>query len=82
MDPAQLKKLFRATFDAIAEGYGHSAMRVFYESAGELFSRMGLKEDAHVLDVATGTGHAARAIAKALPGGRVTGIDFFSGHAG
>jgi ubiquinone/menaquinone biosynthesis C-methylase UbiE len=39
-------------------------------------SYLNLKGDEHVLDVATGTGYAAMAIAGNLPDGKVTGIDF------
>jgi ubiquinone/menaquinone biosynthesis C-methylase UbiE len=35
-----------------------------------------LRGDEHVLDVATGSGHVALAVARQLPRGRVTGIDF------
>jgi ubiquinone/menaquinone biosynthesis C-methylase UbiE len=45
----------------------------------QVSSYLNLKGDEHVLDVATGTGYVALSIAKELPDGKVTGIDFLSG---
>ncbi len=79
MDHAELKELYKKTFNAVSDGYGHSAMRFLLESARLVSSCLGLAGDEHVLDVATGTGYAALAVAKDLPEGQVTGIDFSEG---
>ncbi len=54
-------------------------MRFFSESAKQIPSYLKLKGDEHVLDVATGTGYVALTVAKDLPDGEVTGIDFSEG---
>jgi 2-polyprenyl-3-methyl-5-hydroxy-6-metoxy-1,4-benzoquinol methylase len=79
MDHIELKELYKNTFNAVSDGYGHSAMRFFSESAKQVSSYLNLKGDEHVLDVATGTGYVALTIAKDLPDGQVTGIDFSEG---
>jgi len=66
-------------FDTLSEGYDKHPLRFFVESAKHLPRYAGLKGDEHVLDVATGTGHSAIALAEALPDGHVTGIDFSDG---
>lgn len=78
-DNPDLKELYKTTFNAVSDGYGHSAMRFFSESAKQVSQYLNLKGDEQVLDVATGTGHVALAIAKELPDGHVTGIDFSTG---
>ncbi len=79
MDHIELKELYKNTFNAVSDGYGHSAMRFFSETANEVSSFLNLRGNEHVIDVATGTGYAALAIAKDLPDGQVTGIDFSEG---
>jgi len=76
MDDQQQKTLMRDTFNAVANGYDHPALRFFPDTANRLVSLLGLSDSVHVLDVATGTGNAALVLAKALPKGRVTGVDF------
>ncbi|MEJ2692005.1 MAG: class I SAM-dependent methyltransferase [Candidatus Thiodiazotropha sp.] len=78
-DNQELKELYKSTFNAVSDGYGHSAMRFFPESAKQISQYLNLKGDEQVLDVATGTGYVALTIAKELPDGHVTGIDFSSG---
>lgn len=79
MDHIELKELYKTTFNTVSEGYGHSAMRFFSKSAEQVSAYLNLNGDEHILDVATGTGYAALKIAKELPGGQVTGIDFSEG---
>lgn len=79
MNEIELKELYKKTFDAVSDGYGNSAMRFFSESSNQISSYLNLKGNEHVLDVATGTGNAALTIAKELPDGQVTGIDFSKG---
>ena len=72
----EMKEFFKNTFNTVAEGYDNSALRFFAESGARLPAYLELRGDEHVLDVATGTGAAAMAVAAALPEGWVTGIDF------
>jgi ubiquinone/menaquinone biosynthesis C-methylase UbiE len=76
MDEQELKKRIKAAFDAVANGYDNPALRFFPESAKHLPEFLKLRGDEHVLDIATGTGHAAISIAGALSEGHVTAIDF------
>ena len=78
-DNQDLKALYKTTFNAVSDGYGHSAMRFFSESARQVSHYLNLRGDEQVLDVATGTGYVALTIAKHLPQGHVTGIDFSTG---
>lgn len=79
MDPIELKELYKKTFNTISDGYGHRAMRFFAESAKHISPYLNLRGDEHVIDVATGTGYVALSIARDLPSGHVTGIDFSEG---
>jgi len=79
MDARKSTSALRETFDTVAGGYDDPALRFFPESARHLANLLGLRGDEQVLDVATGTGHAAFALARCLPRGRVTGVDFSSG---
>ncbi len=79
MDEDELKEFFKNTFDTVADGYDHAAMRFFPESAQRISSYLNLKGDEHLLDVATGTGCVALTLAKDVPNGQVTGIDFSKG---
>ncbi len=76
MNEQEIKEFFKNTFNTVADGYDNSALRFFPESAARLPAYLGLQGDEHVLDVATGTGVGAMALAASLPHGRVTGIDF------
>ena len=68
-----------ATFDSASAGYDNKALRFFPESAKHLASYLELRGDELVLDVATGTGNAAFALARDLPTGHITGIDASEG---
>lgn len=76
MNEQEIKEFFKQTFNTVADGYDSAAMRFFPESAARLPGYLGLQGSEHVLDVATGTGAGAMALAVSLPYGRVTGIDF------
>lgn len=73
------KQQCRAIFDSIAEVYDCPALRFFNDAAALLPAVFRFKGDEAVLDVATGTGIPALALAPYLPCGSVTGIDLSDG---
>ena len=77
--PDDHKESIKDNFDTVAEGYDGSALRFFPASATHMAARLELRGDEQVLDVACGTGHASLAIARLLPAGRVTAVDFSPG---
>lgn len=79
MNQKQIKAMLIKAFDMVAPGYDHEALRFFPESALHLAQLVGLSGRERVLDVATGTGHAALAIASTLLDGHVTAVDFSGG---
>ena len=79
MDEQQRTAMMKETFNAVSGGYDSTALRFFPESANYLSGCLDLHGDEHILDVATGTGHAALSVASRLPSGRVTGVDFSTG---
>ena len=79
MDEQQRKTYLKQTFDTVAEGYGTTGMEFFHNAAAHLPYIFKLQGHEHLLDVATGTGIAATAIAPHLPRGTVTGIDLSEG---
>jgi ubiquinone/menaquinone biosynthesis C-methylase UbiE len=79
MDEQQRKAMLKVTFDTVSSGYDAGALRFFAQSAQCMVSLLELCGDERVLDVACGTGHASLAVARMLPNGRVTGIDFSAG---
>ncbi len=76
MDEQQRSTILKETFDTVSSGYDNDALRFFPLSAGHMAGLFGLRGDEHVLDVACGTGHASLAVARLLPRGRVTAVDF------
>ena len=79
MNAEQVKAILKDTFNTVADVYDHPSLRFFPASARHLAEFLNLRGDEHVLDVATGTGHAALELAARLPRGRVTGVDFSAG---
>ena len=79
MDEHQRKAQLKKTFDTVAEGYGSTGMEFFHHAAAHLPRIFKLQGHEHLLDVASGTGIAATAIAPHLLRGKVTGIDLSEG---
>jgi ubiquinone/menaquinone biosynthesis C-methylase UbiE len=79
MDEQQRKQHIQNTFNTVSEGYDNHALRFFINSAQQLPTIFRLSGNEHILDVATGTGIAALELARAVPQGKVTGIDFSDG---
>lgn len=73
------KIAIKETFNNVSREYDSKVLRFFTESANHLVSMLHLRGNERVIDIATGTGNAALAIAAHLPQGDVTGIDFSSG---
>lgn len=79
MDEQERKQHIQKTFDTVAQGYDRPALRFFANAAAVLPEIFQFQGDEQVLDVATGTGQAARALACHVPRGQVTGVDFSQG---
>ncbi len=74
------KKRVVETFDSVAPGYDNAALRFFPFCADQIVRALNPRPGQKVLDVATGTGAVAVALAQAVrPGGRVIGIDLSPG---
>jgi ubiquinone/menaquinone biosynthesis C-methylase UbiE len=79
MDEKQLKTLLIDTFNTVSGDYDSKPLRFFPDSAESMARLLQLHGNEQVLDVACGTGHASVAIARLLPHGRVTAVDFSPG---
>ena len=79
MSEEERKTRLEKIFNDVAQGYDGQALRFFPESARHLAVLLNLKGDEYVLDVATGTGSTALAVAQRLPNGRVFGVDIARG---
>jgi ubiquinone/menaquinone biosynthesis C-methylase UbiE len=79
MTEEQRNAILKETFNAVSDVYDHPVLRFFPASARHLADRLRLRGEERVLDVATGTGHAALELAGRLPRGHVTGVDFSAG---
>ena len=73
---AQRKVMIHNTFQTVADGYGLGGARFFHTSGQTMADLHPLNTDDMVLDVACGTGAAAIPIAKRIPNGRITAVDF------
>jgi ubiquinone/menaquinone biosynthesis C-methylase UbiE len=73
---AEHKEKVIRVFDTVASVYDNPALRFFPFCADAMVAQLKPRRGAEVLDVATGTGALAAALAQAVgPEGRVTGID-------
>ncbi len=75
----QRKKLTQKTFNTVAKDYGLGPSRFFHSSGEVMAELLDLKGNESVLDVASGTGATALHLARKLPQGQVTAVDFSSG---
>lgn len=69
----------KETFDAVAPGYDNRSLRFFHDSAAIMTELFSPRETIHLLDVATGTGNVALALARHMPRAKITGVDFSTG---
>ncbi len=69
----------RATFDQVAEGYDHRGAPWFEQTAEALVQSAKLQPYERALDVATGTGKVAIALARNTPEAEVLGADLSPG---
>lgn len=70
------KEMLKRTFDTVSEGYDIHSLRFFRKSAANLPKYLDLQGNEHLLDAATGTGHASVALSPLLPNGKISAIDF------
>ncbi|MEO8900316.1 MAG: methyltransferase domain-containing protein [Polyangiaceae bacterium] len=69
----------QATFDTVASGYDHPMLSWFGSTAKVVAQASGLVDGEQALDLATGTGKVALALAAQAPGAEVLGLDLSSG---
>jgi len=72
---SEIEARVRATFDAVAEGYDHPLASWFDRTAQAITDEAALAPGMEVLDLATGTGKVALALAASEPSARVLGVD-------
>jgi len=78
-DEEQRRQSIQNTFNTVAPDYGLGTSRFFHLSGEIMADLLGLAGNETVLDVAAGTGATALPLARRLPRGRVTAVDFSSG---
>ncbi|NHI94480.1 MAG: methyltransferase domain-containing protein [Candidatus Lokiarchaeota archaeon] len=79
MNEINRKEIMKYIFDEVSKRYDNPYLRFFITSSKSMVSKLNLKGNERVLDIATGTGHTALEIAKKLPNGEVIGIDYSNG---
>ena len=78
-DEEQRKQFIQKTFNTVAQDYGLRASRFFHLSGEVMAGLLDLDGDESLLDVASGTGATALPLARKLPRGQVTAVDFSAG---
>ncbi len=78
-DEETRKQFMKQTFNTVSQGYGLRASRFFHVSGEIMAELLHLNGNESVLDVASGTGATALPVARTLPQGQVTAVDFSSG---
>ncbi|MCG8698877.1 MAG: methyltransferase domain-containing protein [Bacteroidales bacterium] len=71
----EIKEYIKKTFNTVAKDYEKEQLRFFADSSIKLVEHIPFRGDENVLDVATGTGITAVAMAEKLTNGKVIGID-------
>lgn len=80
VDPEQQKKeAIRNTFNTVANAYGKGACRFFHQAGEYMANSLPLQGHEQILDIASGTGAAAIPLARRVPKGKVTAVDFSKG---
>lgn len=79
MKPSEIEAKVRAVFDTVASGYDHPGSRWFDQTAQAIADVAKLAPGQRALDVATGTGKVALALAGSAPDARVVGVDLSDG---
>lgn len=78
-DEVQHKADIQNVFNTVATGYGLGSCHFFHLCGQTMAELHNLNGDEQVLDLACGTGAAAIPLAKNLPRGRLTAVDFSEG---
>lgn len=79
-DAVNVKQNVSTVFDIVSSGYDDPALRFFPFCADRIVSQLKPNSGWKILDVATGTGAVAGAVARVIqPGGRVMAIDLSEG---
>ncbi|MGH1347562.1 MAG: class I SAM-dependent methyltransferase [Nannocystales bacterium] len=82
MERSEIEANVRAVFDTVAAGYDHPGSYWFDQTAQAIATAAGLGDGDEALDVATGTGKVALALAGSASGARVVGADLSEGMLG
>ena len=79
MDRAEVEARVRRTFDTVASGYDHPGSSWFDATARALVAEARLAPGTSALDLATGTGKVALALAASEPRAQIVGVDLSEG---
>src|SRR5687767_9279703 len=79
MSDSEAEAQVRKTFDTVAGGYDHPGLFWFDLTAEAIVQQAALSGSLKILDLATGTGKVALALAANEPKAHVTGVDLSAG---